>query len=389
MGKPETVVLQYKFNDGRVFKGSIWNDADLHKKTGSIIKNEWSIIGRKNQTSQESKRKKIIEALLLIIIIAGLAAFIILIYDINFSPGTKKTSAPRFEVPQPFDGKKFAALNPYFPAELPIKSVSLFFTVYQGASPHRQFILAKNERKDFALAKKMLQKNYQLTNFKLHTFIIPEGEYAYDKEQAGSYFIRDHILLNVQSKSYRERLKSICMIECTEDWAGYMQALENWDNPAKEVVKKVINDQTSFIQRIQAMRDMAVIYADISEITASLNRTEVSMKFSNKFQDSLIDIESAIIKSPGVFFPDEILWITKQEPSKEKQKELYKKALTIYPEDWRIANNLACLLFDLNDFFGARNLLKNAQNHANNPDDKERIKNNMKIVDTEIADQLK
>jgi len=124
-----------------------------------------------------------------------------------------------------------------------------------------------------------------------------------------------------------------------EDWAGFMDAVNNSNIPDKKVIANVVNSQTDLGKREQEIRNMTIVYKEIEEeILPPLRRVEIAV---NCFEPRRSDAQIAMLATthPDSLKCDELLYaatLTNEKPTKEK---IYRSAASLFPNDWKALNN--------------------------------------------------
>ncbi len=236
-----------------------------------------------------------------------------------------------------------------------------------------------------------LKKEWKIKSIDVNAWASPEGEESRNQglsdkrsQTANAYMTSEFKKLLAAKKEEAKKAKKkdktikvedVKIQDATynlkangEDWEGFMQAITASNIKDKNIILNVVRSQADPAKREQEIRNMTVIYKEIEEnILPPLRRAEVSIKsYLPKKTDEQIARFSTT--SPDSLDVKELLYSTGLTSDANTQLKIFKSMTNIYPTDWKGYNNVGYTSLKLGNLDEAKTFLDKANTMSpNNP----------------------
>ncbi|NLJ82061.1 MAG: DUF3575 domain-containing protein [Bacteroidales bacterium] len=153
-----------------------------------------------------------------------------------------------------------------------------------------------------------------------------------------------------------------------EDWDGFISALSNSNIKEKSQIINVIQSQSDQGKKEQQIRNMIAIYDVVDNvILPSLRRAKIKVVCVDNLKSDELIAQYAVT-TPDSLTNDELLYAASFTEDMLTKKQIFEKAIEIYPEDFRAYNDLACIKAAENQNNEAEKLLKKSNSLNPNSD---------------------
>ena len=149
-----------------------------------------------------------------------------------------------------------------------------------------------------------------------------------------------------------------------EDWDGFLSAVAASNIKDKDQILNVIRSQADRDQKQQQIRNMIAIYNEIDDILPNLRRAIIKVNCTDAKSDAQIAEMSGT--RPDSLSLNELLYSASLTEDLNQKGAIYATAISLYPEDWRAYNDLACIKASQNDIDAGRNLIDKANSISPN-----------------------
>ena len=174
-----------------------------------------------------------------------------------------------------------------------------------------------------------------------------------------------------------------------EDWSGFEAAMLASDIEDKELIIRVLKMYPDPVKREEEIKKMSATYKKLEkDILPDLRRTQVKVVY-DKIGWSDAELKSLSTSNVEKLTAEEILFTGDLYDNLDDKMRIYTDAARLYPEDWRMHNNLGYAYYMQNDMANA----KTNFNKANELSESGITLNNLGIIarvegDREKATQL-
>ncbi len=203
------------------------------------------------------------------------------------------------------------------------------------------------------------QETLALTNIEVSAYASPDGKYDYNEKLANK---RQDV-----SKDYvNKQLKGISMDAdvtakyTAEDWEGFQKLVEASDIQDKEVILRVLSMYQDPEEREQQIRNISEGFRELADgILPELRRARLIINY-DLIGRSDEQILAQLKDDPTALSLDELLYAASLVDDIDAKEEIYKKATSIYPNDYRAYNNVGALELQKGNDSEAENYLNKA-----------------------------
>ncbi len=154
-----------------------------------------------------------------------------------------------------------------------------------------------------------------------------------------------------------------------EDWEGFQKLMENSNIQDKELVLRVLSMYSDPEEREAQIKNLSAVYKNIAdEILPALRRSRLILTTDiiGKSDDEIAALASS---DPSQLSVEELLYSATLTNDNAEKIHIYKKAIELYPADYRAYNNLGLVQFAQGDVADARrNYAKALEIEPNNAD---------------------
>jgi len=226
------------------------------------------------------------------------------------------------------------------------------------------------------------KKNYDINGIGISAYASPDGEQklnanlAQDRADETAEYFMNEFKKNKSEIGLTESFYSKTSV--AEDWEGFKGLMEASNVPDKEMIIRILTTYPDLDKREQEMKNISKAYTEIAdEIMPKLRRAKITIKGEKlaKTDDELKQMSTSKADSLTV---EELLYAGNlYESDPNTQTTVYVNAARVYPNDWRVLNNLGVNYMKQNKMNEAQAQFEKADKAApNNPV----IQNNLAIV---------
>lgn len=166
-------------------------------------------------------------------------------------------------------------------------------------------------------------------------------------------------------------------VTTAEDWDGFKKAMEASSIADKDLILRVLTMYPDGETREKEIKNLSKTYTEVADkILPKLRRSVLTLNMQvTGLSDQ--EITTLVSSKPDSLKIEEILYAATLTTDINTKLDIYKKAETQYPNDWRTSNNVGYIYLMQNKLNDAEAQFKKADAlSANNPI----VKNNMGIV---------
>ena len=154
-----------------------------------------------------------------------------------------------------------------------------------------------------------------------------------------------------------------------EDWEGFQKLMENSNIQDKELVLRVLSMYSDPEEREAQIKNLSAVYKNIAdEILPALRRSRLILTTDiiGKSDDQIAELAAS---NPAELSVEELLYSATLTNDNNEKIRIYKKAIELYPADYRAYNNLGLVQFAQGNVADARrNYAKALEIEPNNAD---------------------
>lgn len=232
---------------------------------------------------------------------------------------------------------------------------------------------AKNLEKDTTIVFK---------NVEIHGFASPDGS-----EQTNTSLAQNR--QSAAEKAIKKELNKNEVVGnfTAEDWEGFRALMQNSNIQDKDVILSVLSRYSDPIAREAEIKKMAVVYKRIAdEILPKLRRSKVVVNAEKKGKTDEQLLNAALAVSKDTLTEEEFIFTTTLASSNDDVVKILSNAVAIYPESWKLQNNLGVALIAQNKLQEATTALNKA-NELSEGD--KAVKNNLGVIAVKQGDMKK
>ena len=212
--------------------------------------------------------------------------------------------------------------------------------------------------------------NKEIAGITINSYASPEGSLAFntqlaEKREANTTQLVENQLKKDNITEFGELTGSFT----PEDWEGFQQLVEKSNIQDKELILSVLSMYPDPEQREKEIRNMSSVFNELADqILPQLRYSKIQATI-NTIGKSDMELVNLFDTDPSKLTVDEMLYVATLTDDNTKKMEIYKKASALYPDDYRVWNNLGASQFKGKDYTGAKESLAKAA--ALNPQGKE------------------
>lgn len=195
----------------------------------------------------------------------------------------------------------------------------------------------------------------EIAGLTVNSFASPEGSYEFNEQLAQKREQTTTALLEAQLK--KDKVSDFGELTSSftpEDWEGFQQLLEKSNIQDKELILAILQMHTDPAEREKEIRNLSSVFNEIKEqILPQLrySRIVASINVMGKTDQEMIDLFNT---NPSKLTDDELLYLATLTNDNGRKLEIYKKAVQLFPNDYRGYNDLGAVQFAMGDYTGAR-----------------------------------
>lgn len=231
--------------------------------------------------------------------------------------------------------------------------------------------LRKQELADFKNTAKEVNENAEtrrLDNIEISSYASPEGTVKLNTTLAKGREASAEKYLNKTLK--KNKIEATVDTKYTsEDWKGFQELVSKSSIQDKEMILRVLSMYDDPDQRETEIRNLSSVYKVLAdEILPQLRRSRLTLNYDviGKSDETIASLAKSNASELNV---EELLYAATLTNNTAEKKDIYTKATTIYPNDFRAYNNLAGIAYNENDMATAERFAnKAASMNANAPE---------------------
>lgn len=166
-------------------------------------------------------------------------------------------------------------------------------------------------------------------------------------------------------------------VTTAEDWDGFKTAMEASSIPDKDLILRVLTMYPDGETREREIKNLSATYTEVADkILPQLRRSVLTLNLEEKgkSEDQILKMASSTTDSLSVA---ELLYAATLTEDLNVKAEIYKKGVRMYPNDWKVLNNLGYVYVLQNQIDDAAALFQQADTlNVDNPI----IKNNLGVI---------
>ena len=138
-----------------------------------------------------------------------------------------------------------------------------------------------------------------------------------------------------------------------EDWDGFKTEVSKTDNEDKDLILRVLEMTSDLNKREKEIRNMAKSYAFLEkQVLPQLRRSIITVNYEEVgYSDE--ELQSLVSINPDTLGLEEIIQASLNEDDINIQLKNYNNAERLFPNDWRVMNNIGYIKYMMGDSDGA------------------------------------
>ena len=211
-------------------------------------------------------------------------------------------------------------------------------------------------------------KNYKLNNIEISAYASPDGGVELNTTLAENRQNNTEKYMNQQLK--KGKIETEVDTKYTaQDWDGFQELVSKSNIQDKDLILRVLSMYSDPEQREAEIKNISSVYKTLAdEILPQLRRARLTANY-DVIGRSDEEINEAFDTDAKVLSVDELLYAATLTNDEARQEAIYKKAIELYPSDFRAYNNLGLMAYAKGDQATAENYFKQAASkNANAPE---------------------
>ena len=212
--------------------------------------------------------------------------------------------------------------------------------------------------------------NMEIAEVNINSYASPEGTLAFNTQLAEK---REQNTQNyVQNQFKKDKITEVGELTSSftpEDWEGFRSLVEKSNIQDKDLILSVLSLYKDPEEREREIRNISAVFNDLADqILPQLrySRIQATINVIGKSDQELIELYNT---NPQALTVDEILYVASLTDDNTKKMEIYSKAASLYPNDYRAVNNLGMTYYTAGDYKAASTAFEKAARMA--PESKE------------------
>lgn len=196
--------------------------------------------------------------------------------------------------------------------------------------------------------------NQEIEEINISSYASPEGSVDLNTRLAESREKNTTAYLSKELSKNNISFGELTAQFTPEDWEGFQRLVSQSNIQDKELILSVLSMYKDPEQREREIRNLSSIFDQLAEdILPQLRYSRITATI-NTIGKSDEEIKEAFEKNPNSLTVDELLYCATLTDDNNKKMEIYRKAASLYPEDYRPANDLGLTQYKNGDFAGAK-----------------------------------
>ena len=196
-----------------------------------------------------------------------------------------------------------------------------------------------------------------IKSIQISSFASPEGEVDLNNNLAqdrGNSTMKSFINKSKRMKFDSGKDKDFYKITSKgEDWDGFKTEVSKTDNEDKDLILRVLEMTSDLNKREKEIRNMAKSYAFLEkQVLPQLRRSIITVNYEEVgYSDE--ELKSLVSVNPDTLNLEEIIQASLNEEDINIQLKNYNNAERLFPNDWRVINNIGYIKYMMGDTDGA------------------------------------
>ncbi len=211
-------------------------------------------------------------------------------------------------------------------------------------------------------------KNYKLNNIEISAYASPDGGVELNTTLAENRQNNTEKYMNQQLK--KGKIETEVDAKYTaQDWDGFQELVSKSNIQDKDLILRVLSMYSDPEQRETEIKNISSVYKTLAdEILPQLRRARLTANY-DVIGRSDEEINAAFDTDAKVLSNEELLYAATLTNDNARKEAIYKKAVELYPNDFRAYNNLGMMAYANGDLAAAENYFKQAASkNANAPE---------------------
>ena len=202
-------------------------------------------------------------------------------------------------------------------------------------------------------------KNYKLNNIEISAYASPDGGVKLNTTLAENRQNNTEKYMNQQLK--KGKIETEVDTKYTaQDWDGFQELVSKSNIQDKDLILRVLSMYSDPEQRETEIKNISSVYKTLAdEILPQLRRARLTANY-DVIGRSDEEINAAFDTDAKVLSNDELLYAATLTNDNARKEAIYKKAVELYPNDFRAYNNLGMMVYANGDLAAAENYFKQA-----------------------------
>lgn len=151
-----------------------------------------------------------------------------------------------------------------------------------------------------------------------------------------------------------------------EDWAGFKTEVSKTNHEDKELILRVLQMTSDLNKREKEIRNMAKTYSFLEkEVLPQLRRSTITVNYEEVgYSDD--ELKALVASNPDTLQLEEIIQACLNEEDMNAKLRNYNNAQRLFPNDWRILNNVGYILYSMGDIDGSTQAFEKALSITDN-----------------------
>ena len=217
--------------------------------------------------------------------------------------------------------------------------------------------------RDFIATLKNIKSDEQslvLNNIEVSAYASPDGAYAINEKLAERRGEVSEGYVNQQLKQ-NQLSTNVDTKYTAEDWDGFQELVSQSNLQDKDIILRVLSIYQHPEQREQEIRNVAVVYKELADaVLPELRRARMVINYDviGRSDDAILALLDEDASKLSV---EEMVYAANMLATTDAQKEsIFKKMVSIYPNDYRAYNNLGEIALKKGDLDNAQYYLRQA-----------------------------
>ena len=211
-------------------------------------------------------------------------------------------------------------------------------------------------------------KNYKLNNIEISAYASPDGGVELNTTLAENRQNNTEKYMNQQLK--KGKIDTEVDAKYTaQDWDGFQELVSKSNIQDKDLILRVLSMYSDPEQRETEIKNISSVYKTLAdEILPQLRRARLTANY-DVIGRSDEEINAAFDTDAKVLSNEELLYAATLTNDNARKEAIYKKAVELYPNDYRAYNDLGMMAYANGDLAAAENYFKQAASkNANAPE---------------------